>query len=72
LKKKEAKNSLNVSKLRYERGLSSNLDILDAESAYSSSQIEYVSEVLRYNFALLKYAKAMNNLDINYVNKVIK
>jgi len=72
LKKNEAENSLKVSKIRYERGLSSNLDILDAESALSSSQIDYVSEVLRHNFALLKFAKAMNSLDIEYINKVIK
>ena len=72
LKKIEAKDSLTVAKIRYERGLSSNLDILDAESAYSSSQIEYVSEILRYNLALLKYAKAVNELDIDYIRRAIQ
>ncbi|MEA2017978.1 MAG: TolC family protein [Campylobacterota bacterium] len=72
LKEKEAENSLKVSKIRYERGLSSNLDILDAESSYSSSQIDYVSEVLKYNLTLLKYAKAINSLDLEFINKVIK
>ncbi|MEA1917743.1 MAG: TolC family protein [Campylobacterota bacterium] len=70
LKKIQAQEALKVSKIRYERGLSSNLDILDAESAYSSSQIDYVNEILRHNLALLKYAKAMNILNIEFINKV--
>jgi outer membrane protein TolC len=72
LKQEESKNSLKVAKIRYERGLSSNLDILDAENAYSSSQIDYISEILKHNYALLVYAKALNELDIDYVNKVFR
>ncbi len=72
LKKTEAAESLDVAKIRYERGLSSNLDILDAEAAFSSSQIEYVSAILRHNYSLLNYAKAINELDSEFINRILQ
>ena len=71
LKQMEAKESLDVAKIRYERGLSSNLDVLDAESAYSSSLVEYITEVVRHNIALLKLRKAKNRLNIEFIQKEI-
>ena len=71
LKQIEAKESLDIAKIRYERGLSSNLDVLDAESSYSSSLVEYITEVVRHNIALLKLRKAKNRLNLEFIEKEI-
>ena len=70
LKEIEAGKSLEVAKIRYERGLSSNLDIIDAESEYSNSQVNYIIQLVNYNLALLNIAKSLNTLDESFIKRI--
>lgn len=70
LKELEAGQSLEVAKIRYERGLSSNLDIMDAESELSNSQVNFIIQLVNYNLALLNIAKSLNILDENFIKRV--
>lgn len=70
LKEFEAEKSLEVAKIRYERGLSSNLDIIDAESEYSNAKVNYIIQLVNYNLAVLNIAKSLNILDKNFIRRV--
>ncbi|TDJ72354.1 MAG: hypothetical protein E2O38_04915 [Proteobacteria bacterium] len=37
---KQAKKALKLADIRYRRGLSNNLDVLDAEAAYSAAELD--------------------------------
>ena len=71
LREEEARESLKIAQIRYERGLSSNLDVMDAESNLLNAQISSVGALVRYNSAMFKLARELNILDINFVNKVL-
>jgi len=65
LKTHQAKESLEVAKIRYERGLSENLDLIDAENAYLNAQISYYTILVNLNLAVLSYLDEINELNID-------
>lgn len=67
MKSQQAKESLEVAKIRYERGLSENLDLIDAENAYLNAQISYYSTLVSVNLAILRYLDGINLLDVETV-----
>lgn len=69
LKRTESRNSLDVAQVRYNRGLSTNLDILDAEAIYSNSQIDYMSELVKHNITLLKLVKEYGYLNDSFIEE---
>ena len=72
MKAHESLEGLKVSKMRYERGLASNLDILDAENAYSNAQVAYLESLFNHNITLLRLAKSLSLMDENFLREVIR
>ncbi|NEW61158.1 TolC family protein [Sulfurovum sp. bin170] len=72
LKEREARESLNVAQIRYERGLSSNIDVLDAESNMLNAQISSAGALVRYNSAIFRLAKSLNLLDADFVAEALR
>ena len=70
LKKIEAEKSLKISKIRYERGISSNIDILDAEKEFLDAQTEYIISLINYNLSILNIINSTNSLDETFVKRV--
>jgi outer membrane protein TolC len=70
LKQEQAKDSLEVAKIRYERGLSENLDLIDAENAYLAAQINYHTILINLNVAIIGYLDEINQLDILAVKEL--
>ncbi|PID41991.1 MAG: hypothetical protein CR981_02765 [Proteobacteria bacterium] len=64
---KQAESALDLTKIRYERGLSDNLDLLDAENAYASAEFDISSGLIAYNIAALKLAHAMGVLNLEWL-----
>ena len=71
LREEEASESLKIAQIRYDRGLSSNLDVMDAESNLLNAQISSVGALVRYNSAMFKLARKLNILNIDFVKKVL-
>lgn len=63
----QAGNALDLTKIRYEQGLSDNLDLLDAEDAYSSAQFDISKALVAYNIAAKKLAHSMGVLDMEWI-----
>lgn len=72
LKQWQAKASLDVARIRYERGLTGNLDLIDAENAYLAAQIAYISILVQSNLTLLEYAYATNRLNLERLKGLIR
>lgn len=64
MKSQQAKESLEVAQIRYERGLSENLDLIDAENAYLNAQVSYYTTLVSLNLAILGYLDGINRLDM--------
>jgi outer membrane protein TolC len=60
-------NALELTKIRYERGLSDNLDVLDAENAYSTAELDISRAMIAYNIAAIKLAYALGVLDVEWL-----
>jgi outer membrane protein TolC len=72
LREEEAEESLKIAQIRYERGLSSNLDILDAENNLLNAQISSISALVRYNSSIFQLAHRLNLLDLAFVEEVFR
>ena len=63
----QAEMALDVAKTRYEKGLSNNLDVLDAETAYSDSGVDIAKALAAYNLAAVTFAYNLGVLDRDWV-----
>lgn len=60
--------ALELAKIRYEKGLSNNLDVIDAESAYSDAEISISRSLITYNNAAIELAHAMGLLNMDWLH----
>ncbi|MDZ7820389.1 MAG: TolC family protein [Candidatus Marinimicrobia bacterium] len=58
----QAEEALRLSKLMYETGAATQLDLLNAESSYISARSGYIQSVFEYNLAVETLKKSLNNL----------
>lgn len=63
----QAEMAMELAKTRYERGLSDNLDMLDAETAISDAESSLVSSLIAYNVAATNLANSLGILDRDWV-----
>ncbi|MBW6457898.1 MAG: TolC family protein [FCB group bacterium] len=59
---KQAEEALRLSKLLYETGSATQLDLMTAESGFIGAKSNYISSVFQYNVAVEGLKKALNNL----------
>ena len=59
-----AEKQLRLASLRYQRGLASNFDIIDAENNLISARSNYVSLIADYNVALIELKRVNGTLDL--------
>jgi len=59
----QAEMALDLAAIRYEKGLSNNLDVLDAESSFSEAQLEISRSLIGYNIAAVNLAYSLGVLD---------
>lgn len=57
---KQAREALRLSKLLYENGSATRLELMAAESAYIGAQSRYISSVFQYNLAVEDLKKSLN------------
>lgn len=57
---KQAKEALRLSKLLYENGSATQLELMSAESAYIGAKSNYISSVFQYNVAVEDLKKSLN------------
>ncbi len=62
---KQAEEALRLSKLLYETGSATQLELMTAESGYIGAQSNHISSVFQYNMAVETLKKSLNNLLIN-------
>lgn len=60
----QAKESLRISNLLYEQGMSTQLDVLNAQLLYTSSKSDYLNGIYKYNITQLNLLRAIGKLDI--------
>ncbi|MBN1639286.1 MAG: TolC family protein [Ignavibacteriales bacterium] len=61
---KQSKESLRLSNLLYGEGMSTQIDILNAQLLYNSSRIQYLQGIYNYNINQLKLLKSIGKLNI--------
>ncbi|MBF0380563.1 MAG: TolC family protein [Magnetococcales bacterium] len=66
---KQAKLALELAHLRYERGLSNNLDLLDAEQAFSQAELDIVRNQVKYNLVAVNLAHKLGILDLEWLRR---
>jgi len=59
---KQAEEALRLSKLLYENGSATRLELTSAESGYLGAKSNYISSVFQYNIAVEDLKKSLNNL----------
>ena len=59
---KQAEEALRLSKLLYENGSATQLDLMSAEGGYLGAKSNYISSVFQYNLAVEDLKKSLNNL----------
>jgi len=68
----QAEKALELSKIRYQRGLSSNLDVLDSEVAYSKAELDILNTLVAYNIAAVRLGRSLGILDLNWLKISLK
>lgn len=62
---KQAEEALRLSKLLYENGSATQLELVSAESGYLGAKSNYISSLFQYNLAVEDLKKSLNNLLTN-------
>lgn len=63
--------ALDLAKTRYEKGISNNLDLLDAEAAYSGAEVDIARSLATYNVAAVAFAHSLGVLDRNWIEMAL-
>ena len=64
----QAASALELAQMRYERGLSDNIDVLDAELAFSDAEMDVARVQINYNLATVRLAHAVGILDLDWLS----
>lgn len=59
----QSKESLRLSNLLYNEGMSTQLDVLDAQLNYNLSRVEYLTGIYNYNVRQLQLLKSIGKLN---------
>ncbi len=68
----QAEMAIDLARIRYEKGLSDNLDMLDAESAYADAEMAVSRSLVAYNNAAVHLAYVMGILNIDWIAMSVK
>lgn len=60
---KQAKETLRLANLTYKEGLSTQVDVLNAQAAFTASELQYRQGIFKYNVAQLELLKAIGKLE---------
>ncbi len=63
----QAEMALDFARTQYEKGVSNNLDVLDAEAAYSRAKVDIARALVSYNLAAISFACNLGVLDRDWV-----
>ncbi|MBF0193932.1 MAG: TolC family protein [Magnetococcales bacterium] len=69
---KQAQLALELAELRYERGLTNNLDLLDAEQAFSQAELDIVRNQMKYNMMAVNLAYNLGILNLDWLKLSLK
>lgn len=67
----QASLALELAQIRYEKGLSDNLDVIDAEAAYSDAELSIMRSLVSYNNAAISLANVMGILNTDWLRMSI-
>lgn len=67
----QAASVLDLAQLRYERGLSDNLAIIDAELAFAEAELDTSRAIVNYNLAAVRWAHSVGILDVNWLHAAL-
>ena len=67
----ETELSFKAAKIKHMQGVGTNFDILIASQELENAKIEYISNILNYNKAILTLADSQNILDYNFIMELI-
>ncbi len=70
-RRRQAAMALDLAKTRYDKGLSNNLDLLDAESAFSEAETHISRSLIAYNLTAVALAYNLGLLDRQWVSLAI-
>ncbi len=70
-KLEQARQSLELARIRYERGLSDNLDLIDAQTAYAEAELEILRSRVAYNIGVVELGHAIGVLDMEWLTMVL-
>jgi len=65
----QSEKAVELAKLRYQRGLSSNLDLIDAENELQSAQIETLRQQINLNMVYVYFAEKLGILDVKWLEE---
>jgi len=63
----QAQKGLELSRIRYNRGLSSNLEVLDSEIAFTNAELDILRTLMDYNIAAVRLAHTLGILDLDWI-----
>jgi len=63
----QAQKGLELSQIRYNRGLSSNLEVLDSEIAFTNAELDILRTLMDYNIAAVRLAHTLGILDLDWI-----
>ena len=67
----QSEKAVELSKLRFERGLSNNLDLVEAENAYQASNIDVLNQTIQVNLSKVLLAEKLGILDIKWLENAL-
>ncbi len=64
---KQAGKAMDLAQTRYNRGLSDNLDMIDAENSFSQAELDIITALTGYNLQAVELAYALGILDLDWL-----
>ena len=63
--------AVDLASLRFQKGLSSNLELVEAETQYQQNQLALLDGQISYNLALVDLAQHLGILDIKWLEQAV-
>ena len=67
----QAEQALQLAQIRFRRGLSSNADVLDSETAFASAELDVISTLIAYNNVVARVGRVFGLLDEQWLKAAI-
>jgi hypothetical protein len=67
----QSEKAVDLSRLRFERGLSNNLDLVEAENAYQAANIDVLNQTIQVNLSKVLLAEKLGILDIKWLENAL-